>query len=159
MVSNARRARGMTLIEVVIAITVIAMCVTAVVGLLSAIATRSASSMVASQSTAIASAYMEEILSKAFTGGSNPPGRQNFDDVRDYNNLLDNGARDHTGAPIAGLAQYRVQVIVTTVQLGTAPDNVPARRADVRVTGPNGSVVRLLGYRTNYAAQVLHDYT
>jgi MSHA pilin protein MshD len=159
MSMTMKRAAGMTLIEVIIAITVIAMCMTAVLGLLSSIAVRSASSMVSSQSTAIASAYMEEILSKAFTGGSNPPGRQNFDDVRDYNNLVDNGARDHTGAPIAGLGQYRVQVFVTTVQIGAPPDNVQARRVDVRVTGPNGSVVRLLGHRTNYVAQVLHEYT
>lgn len=156
MPMNAKRAGGMTLIEVVIAITVMAVCVTSVVGLLSSIAVRSASSMVAAQSTEIASAYMEEILSKAFTdpGGIDPPGRQNFDDVRDYNGLIDNGARDHTGAAIAGLGQYRVQVIVTTVQIG-APNNVQARQADVRVTGPNNSMVRLLGYRTNYASQVL----
>lgn len=156
MTLSAKRAAGMTLIEVVIAITVMAVCVTAVVGLLSSIAIRSASSMVAEQSTEIASAYLEEILSKAYTDpdGVNEAGRQNFDDVRDYNGLIDNGARDHTGTAIAGLDQYRVQVIVTTVQIG-APNNVPVRRADVRVTGPNGAIVRLLGHRANYAGQVL----
>jgi MSHA pilin protein MshD len=157
MALSAKRTRGMTLIEVLVAITVMAVCVTGVVGLLSSIAIRSASSMVAEQSTEIGSAYLEEILSKAYTDpdGVNEAGRQNFDDVRDYNGLIDNGARDHTGAAIAGLGQYRVQVIVTTVQIGAPPSNVPVRRADVRVTGPNGAIVRLLGHRANYVGQVL----
>ena len=51
----------------IIAITVIAMAVTAVLGLLSAISIRSADAMTATQAASIASAYLDEALSKAYS--------------------------------------------------------------------------------------------
>lgn len=153
-----RRARGATLIEVIVAISVIALSMTAVLGLLSAIAVRSTHPMLATQSASIAGAYLEEILSKAYQDpdGVNEAGRQNFDDVLDYDGLDELGARDHTGAVIAGLAGYRVRVSVMSLQLGSpASRATTARRVDVRVTDPSGITTLLSGYRTDYIGQIL----
>jgi MSHA pilin protein MshD len=147
-----RRERGATLIELVIAIVVIAIAVTSVLGLLSSIAVRSAGAMGATQAASIASAYLDEALSKFFQDPDGPEaGRQNFDDVMDYN-FTDAGVRDANGALVPGLDQYTVQITATSVALGAVPDAV---RVDVRVTAPNGNVTRLSGFRTNYTGQVV----
>lgn len=157
--SYTSRERGTTLVELVIAITVIAMAVTAVLGLLSSISVRSASAMTGNQSASIASAYLDEVLSKAYVDpdGIAEVGRQNFDNVADYNGLNDIGARDYANNPIAGLTQYNVSVTVAApAALGVAPNTTNARRVTVVVTGPTGATTRLQGYRTSYAGQVLH---
>lgn len=149
-------ARGATLIELIIAIVVIAIAVTSVLGLLSAISIRSAAAMTSTQAASIASAYLDEALSKAFTDPDFAPevGRQNLDDVGDYN-FTDNGARDCQGNAIAGLGQYQVQVGTVPLQLGVPPNDTPAIRVTVTVTDPTGATTRLEGFRTNYAGQVL----
>jgi len=153
-VHTPRRIRGATLVELVIAITVIAIAVASVLGLLSAISMRSASAMTATQAASIASAYLDEALSKAFTdpGGPAEAGRPDYDDVIDYN-FTDVGARDASGNPVAGLGQYTVQVSTASpVALGAVPNAI---RVDVRVTAPDGAITLLSGFRTSYAGQVV----
>jgi MSHA pilin protein MshD len=157
--SMRNRSHGATLIELVIAIVVVAIAVASVLGLLSAISVRSAAAMTATQAESLASAYLDEALSKAFTDPDLAPevGRQNLDDVGDYN-FVDNGARDCQGNAIAGLGQYQVQVSTAGpagVQLGVAPNATPAIRITVTVTDPTGAITRLEGFRTSYAGQVL----
>lgn len=150
------RSRGTTLVELIVAIVVVAIAVTSVLGLLSAISVRSAAAMAATQAESVASAYLDEALSKAFADpdGIAEVGRQNFDDVNDYN-FTDNGARDTQGNVLAGLGQYQVQVNTAPQLLGVAPDATPAVRVTVIVTDPTGATTRLEGFRTNYAGQVL----
>ena len=64
----AARQRGATLVELIIAIVVVAIAVTSVLGLLSAISVRSAGAMTSTQAASIASAYLDEALSKAYHG-------------------------------------------------------------------------------------------
>jgi MSHA pilin protein MshD len=146
--------RGTTLVELVIAITVISIAVTSVLGLLSTIAVRSAGAMTANQAASIASAYLSEALSKPYQDpdGGVEASRQNFDDVQDYN-FVDNGVRDPDGNAVAGLGQYVVQITAAPAALGAVPNAI---RVDVRVTAPGGRVTLLSGFRTNYAGQVLH---
>jgi type II secretory pathway pseudopilin PulG len=148
------RESGTTLVELVIAITVISIAVTAVLGLLSAISIRSADAMTATQAASIASAYLDEALSKAYQDPYVPAvGRLNLSDVRDYN-FVDNGARDANDNPIPGLGQYTIQISAGLDPLGAVPDAV---RVDVSVTAPNGAATRLTGFRTRYAGQVLRQ--
>lgn len=149
------RSRGTTLVELVIAITVIAIAVTAVLGLLSAISIRSAGAMTSTQAASIASAYLDEALSKAYQDpdGIAEAGRTNFDDVRDYN-FVDAGVRDATGNPVPGLGRYTVQVTAVLAALGAVPDAI---RVDVSVTAPDGTVTLLTGFRTSYAGQVVRQ--
>ncbi len=112
---HAYRERGVTLIELVISIVVIAIAASAVLGVLSRSVGRSADSMVMSQAVAIAEAYLEEITLRPFADPDGVDGevnRADFDDVDDYNGLVDVGARDQFGAAIAALSQYTVAVTV-----------------------------------------------
>jgi MSHA pilin protein MshD len=142
------RMRGVTLIELVVAIVVLAISVTAIIGFLSSIAARSADSMVREQALAIASSYLNEALAKSF-GSTGAMTRANFTDVGDYNGLLDNGAHDQTGAAIANLSQFTVAVAVAPGTLGAVPANEVVR-VDVTVTHASGVGVLLTGYRTMY---------
>jgi MSHA pilin protein MshD len=136
MITAQRKQAGMTLIEVVISIVVVAIAVSAVLGVLASNAQHSADAMVLSQAVSIAEAYMEEISLKPFDDPDAVDGeaaRVDFDDVDDYNGLVDNGAADQFGNPIAALAAYTVSVAVAT---SAALPNVAAGdavRVDVRV--------------------------
>jgi MSHA pilin protein MshD len=145
--------RGVTLIELVVAITVVAIAVTAILGAIGAIALRSADAMVQQQAIAIAQAYLDEITQRWVVdpNGAQPnTGRASWDLVDEYNGLADTGAHDQFGNAIGGLSGYNVSVSTTSTSgLGGVP-SAAARRIDVTVTySPNGSVT-LSGYRTNY---------
>lgn len=137
------RARGVTLVELVISVAVISIAVAAVLGVLSMLSTSSADAMVRNQAVAIASAYLEEIRGKNFAANGVPGSRDLYDDVSDYNGLVDAGARDQFGNAIAGLGQYTVSVAVGAGALG----GIPVQRIDVNVQHPSGVTVLLSGYR------------
>lgn len=142
--------RGTTLIELVVAITVISIAVLSVMSLFSAVATRSGELLVTEQATAIASAYLDEITSKPFLDPDGVDGetvRNTFDDVDDYNGVNDAGARNQQGAALAGLDQFTVTVVVGGGALGTVPPN-EVKRIDVTVRHSTGISVSLSAYRT-----------
>ena len=149
MVGN--RERGVTLIELVVSIVIIATAASAVLGVLSSSVSRSADAMVLSQAVSVAEAYLEEIMLKPFVDPDGTDGevnRADFDDADDYDGLVDTGARDQFDAAIAALAQYTVSVTVVPSTALTSVPGADAERIDVRVTyAPNISVA-LSGYRT-----------
>jgi MSHA pilin protein MshD len=146
---------GMTLIELVVAITVIGIAITSVLGVLSTISIRSGEAMIREEATNIASAYLNEITLKAYQDPNGPEnGRANFDDVGDYNNLPDTTIRDQFGNLVAGLDQFSISVAVgpSGVALGQAPNIVsPAnvKTITVTVTHTSGLMVVLSGYKVN----------
>lgn len=144
MKHSAKHARGMTLIELVITIVVVGICIVGALGLLASLSMRSAATMTRTQAAAIASAYLEDVLSHSFTEVEAYPGR------------IDAGARDANGAMIAGLGQYRVEIINTPVTLGVAPRTANARQVEIVVTDPNGRTTMLTGYSVDQAGQVLY---
>ena len=100
----------MTLVELVISIVVVSIAVSAVLGVLSSNVEHSADAMVISQAVSIAEAYIEEISLKPFDdpdGIDGEASRADFDDVDDYDGLLDAGAVDQFGNPIPSLSAYR----------------------------------------------------
>jgi MSHA pilin protein MshD len=142
---------GMTLIEVVISIVIIAIAVSAILGVLATNVQRSADAMVVSQGVTIATAYLEEISLKSFgdpDGADGEAGRANFDDVDDYDGLFDTGAVDQFGNPIPGLGDYLVSVGVNTSGAlpGIAASDV--YRIDVRIEFSPYIDFTLSGYRT-----------
>jgi MSHA pilin protein MshD len=141
------RQRGVTLVELVISITVIAIAVAAVLGVLSMLSTGSAEAMIRNQAVAIANAYLEEIRLKDFASNGVPGSRTLYDDVSDYNGLVDVGARDQFGNAIVGLEQYTVSVTVGAGTLGGVPGG-SVRRIDVNVQHSIGVNMTLSGYRT-----------
>lgn len=151
--SSPARCRGFTLVELIVTIVVLAAALSAVLGVVSVGAARSADNLLQTQAVLVAESYLNEILAKPF--GSVCPApctRPRMDEVGDYANLKDIGVRDETGAPVPGLRNFTVQVAVSGLALGTGPV-VPASQSvlvTVTVTPPNGATVVLSGYRTLY---------
>ena len=147
------KQRGVSLIELIVAITVVAIAATTILGAMAAVASRSADAMQQQQAIAVAQAYLDEILQRWVADPNGAPantGRGSWDLVDQYNGLVDVGARDQFGNAIAGLAGYTVSVTVAQSSALTGILPAAARRVDINVTyAPNGSVT-LSGYRTNY---------
>ena len=150
------RNGGATLIEMIVSIVIISVSVTAVMMVIAQVGRSSADPMLRTQATAIAQAYMDEILVQALNdpdGGETGAAeagetRANFDDVSDYHGLADTGgARDQMGLPIAGLAGYNVDVAVTNATIG----GYPAKRIRVQVgfDGDPNLSIPLIAYRMN----------
>lgn len=147
----------MSLIELVVAIVVVAICMTGAFALVDTTTRRSADPMLERQATSIAEAYLEEILQQAYLDpddGTVCPAaeaqRGLFDNVCDYRDLTELGARDQTGALVPGLENYRVAIAIESkAKLGALAGSTVVLRIDVTVSDPLGRPVRLSAYRTN----------
>lgn len=148
---GANGQSGVTLVELVISIVVIAIAASAVLGVLSKNVQRSADAMIVTQAVSIANAYLEEITLKPYVDPDGTDGealRPDFDDIDDYDGLLDVGAADQFGNPIPALSGYTVAVSVSP---SAALPGVPASDAmliDVRVSLAPYVDFTLSGYRT-----------
>jgi MSHA pilin protein MshD len=150
---SGSRERGVTLVELVISIVVVSISVSAVLGVLSSNVEHSADAMVISQAVSIAEAYVEEITLKPLDdpdGLDGEASRGDFDDVDDYDGLVDAGAADQFGNPIAALAGYTVAVNVTPSGALPGVPAADALRIDVRVTQLPYVDFSLSAYRTRF---------
>jgi MSHA pilin protein MshD len=141
------------LIELIVAITVVAICVTTLLGVIAAVASRSADAVLQQQAIVIAQAYLDEIEQRWVVDPNGTPpntGRGSWDLVDQYNGLTDVGAHDQFGNAIAVLSAYTVAVAVVQSTALTGITGANARRIDVTVTTPPNVSVTLSGYRTNY---------
>jgi MSHA pilin protein MshD len=146
------RHRGVTLVELVVAITIVAIAVTTILGAFAAIATRSADAMMQQQAIAIAESYLSEILQRWVVDPNGTPtntGRASWDLVDQYNGLVDVGAHDQFGNATPSLTSYTVSVSTSQSALAGVPA-ADARRIDITVSYPPSASVILSGYRTSY---------
>jgi MSHA pilin protein MshD len=170
---------GLTLVELIVAMVIIAV---GVAGILLAfdVATRaSADPLMPKQALAVAEALLEEVQLAPFTycdpddpaaQTANGPGEcavpeaagpetgdgRPFDNVSDYHGLVLNPISDVSGVPTAGLAGYSAAITVTPAALHTiAALSGDAVRITVAVTAPDGNVYTLEGYRSRYAPKAL----
>ena len=154
-VSLSRDCKGFTLLEILVTIVVLGIAATAILGVFTSTIRGSADPLLQQQAVAIAEAYLEEIQLKAFTdptGDETGESRANFDDIDDYDGLIDAGARDQNDNPIAALASFNVQVSVQGRSI-TGSDSVPASdalRIDVTVDHPAIDPIVISGFRTNF---------
>lgn len=151
---------GLTLVELVVTIVVLSVALSGVLLVINYTTSRSADPVIQQQAVAIAESYLEEILLRAYDEDAVPdttqtegawgpePGetRGTFDDVNDYDGLLDIGARGQDGLVIVSLSAYRVQVAVTPLIVGA----VPMARVAVSVNHAAGVNLTLSGYRAGY---------
>jgi MSHA pilin protein MshD len=145
------RARGVTLVELIVAIVIIGVALAGVLVVFLRNTSASGDPLIWHQATAIAEAYLEEALTKNFSVG---PGntRPTYDDVLDYN-FTDVGARDQTGTLISGLGGYTVQIQAAYDDLNNitaASTNAVRVQVTVTPTALPSSTVIISGYRTNY---------
>lgn len=152
--------RGMTLVELVIAIVIVGIAAAALFTAMAAITARSADPLLRQQSLAIAESYLEEISLRDFPvsttcgGPNNGAGRDNFQNLCEYHGLFyDSQPFAPRSAlsvtPLAGLEAYRVEVSVAAHALHDigAADAV---RIQISVTDPAGHNLTLAGYRARY---------
>jgi MSHA pilin protein MshD len=149
------RHRGVTLVELVVAITIVAIAVTTILGAFAAIATRSADAMMQQQAIAIGESYLSEILQRWVVDPNDPngtlpnTGRASWDLVDRYNGLVE-APHDQFGNPIASLSSYSVSVSTSQSSALTGVPAAAARRIDITVSYPPSASVTLSGYRTSY---------
>lgn len=141
-----RRARGVTLVELVVAIVVIAIAGVALSGTLAYLNGTGNTSILQAQAQSIANAYLNEITGKNFSGPYNGGVRSLFDDVSDYDGLDTPAASDELGNA-AGNFRVRVSVVAGALNGLPAAD---VRRIDVTVDYGTGASVVASGYRTRY---------
>jgi MSHA pilin protein MshD len=143
------RQRGMTLVEVVTSIVVLGIAGSALLSVLSYLASTSGLTRAQGEAQAIANSYLSEALSKPFVdplGADGETARNLFDDVDDYNGLDTATATDQAGG---ALGAFRVRIAVVAGTLGALPA-ADVRRVDVRVDYGGGQSVLASGYRTRY---------
>ncbi len=142
------RTRGFSLIELIITIVVLAIALTVIFLALDTSISHSADPMVESQAVAIGQAYLGEILDKSYTDlpCPTPCTRADYNDIDDYNGLVNDGAENQFGTPIPGLGAYDITVAVTTTTLSGAP----AKLVTVNVTHSPGVDIVLSAYATDY---------
>ncbi|MBK9954299.1 MAG: type II secretion system protein [Rhodocyclaceae bacterium] len=148
----ARRPRGMTLMELVLAIAVIGIGLAGVLVAFNQAVFRSADPLVRKQMLAIAEEMMEEVRLKPFAPTANAApaacARNTYNDIDDYNGYAAAAVCDIDGNIITSLAAYGVAVTVTAANL---PNGVAAKRIVVTVSH-GGDTLTLTGYRTNWAS-------
>lgn len=143
--NNQGRQRGVTLIELVAVIVILAISLAGVTAAISSAISRSSDVMLETRAVALAQSYLDEILSRRFDENSAPRGippcwadctdeiefgpdggeasRADFDDVDDYHGL-DEGygqadpLQDAEGNERLGYENFRVRVSVRYLQLG-----------------------------------------
>jgi len=143
------KQRGVTLVELIVSIMVIATAGAALVGTLSYLAGTGSDAILQAQAQAIADAYLAEITDKSFADPNGVDGEANrtlFDDVDDYNGLDTAAASD---VQLAAAGNFRVRVNLTAGGLGTLPA-AAVWRIDVTVNYGNGASAVATGYRTNH---------
>jgi MSHA pilin protein MshD len=144
-----KRQHGVTLVELVTSIVVIAMAGSALLGVLGLLSRSGGTAMAQQQAQAVANAYLSEVLSKPWIDPNGMDGealRNQFDDLDDYDGLNEAAARDQVGNA-AGNFQVRVSVVPGA--LGTLPA-ADVRRVDVSVNYSAGLNALATGYRTRH---------
>ena len=147
------RQRGLTLIEMVLAIVILSVGLAGVLLAFSTVTRASADPVVAQQMLAIAEELLEEVELKPYAVAANAApaacARNTFNDVLDYDGYAATGGIcTIDGTPIPSLATYAVRV---RVQAGTLAGVGAARRIDVTVTHGADSLT-LTGWRTDFAS-------
>lgn len=135
------------MIELIVSIVIISVGLMGVMSVFSLTAGKNVNPLIEKQALAIAQSYMDEILAQSYSGAA-ASSRDYFNNVDNYNNLLDYGAKTQEGVAITGFSQYTVSASVSAPQ--TLAGGVMAKMVKVEVSGLGGVSVSLVGYKANY---------
>lgn len=175
---RGRRARGLTLIELLLFVVVVGIALSAMLKVFVTATMASADPMIRRQQLAIAESLLREVELMPFTwcdptdanvetangtadcatvensgpeAGQTRYGPNNFfNNVNDYAGFSMTGIRDVTNAAVAGLNGYTASVAVVDAALDSVAAG-EAVRITVTVTAPDSSTLSLQGWRTRYA--------
>ena len=151
--------RGFTLIELIIFIVVVSVGLAGILSVMNTVVKSSADPMVRKQTIAIAESLLEEILLKDYaspSGGTNGVStctlaggsRAQWDNICDYNGYTTTGGIVNIlGASATGLGSYNIAPPVSVVSTTGLTGVTAAKKITVSVTGPQGTIISLTGYR------------
>lgn len=152
MWSKSGAQKGMTLVELIVAIVIIAVGLAGVLSVFNNTVRASADPMVQKQLMAIAEGMMDEVMLLPFASG---PGtgtgcgaRAQFDNLDDFAGYTNQPVCDYDGVQV--LNGYTVSVAVESMALGVVPAT-DARRITVTARRGAGEQVSLVSWRTNWA--------
>ena len=178
--STAPDQRGVTLVELIVAMVVIAVGLAGILAAFNVSVRGSADPLINKQLLSIAEALQEEVQQAPFTFcdpddanaetavssagcaalpeavGPEAGDARPFDNVNDYNGLVLAVITDVAGVAVPNLAGYSASIAVAPTALGSiALASGDALLITVSVTAPSGQVFTLDGYRTRYAPNAL----
>ena len=169
-IKGKHRQRGVTLVELIISIVIIAIAMAAVLSAFSLSISQSADPLWRNKSLKLAQLYLDEILAKNYDhntpmGGLPPVAspscaglgseggetRATYNDVDDYNSLTDAPPVSLIGNLDASYASYSVSVTVSCdgTRVG-ASANSQAKKISVLITPPGQAAVVFSAYKGNY---------
>ncbi|MHB8424993.1 MAG: prepilin-type N-terminal cleavage/methylation domain-containing protein [Gammaproteobacteria bacterium] len=140
---------GFTLVELVVSIAVIAIAAGGILLGIAYTTRHSADPVMEQQSINIAEAYLDEIEAQSYFALPNPAGRQNYNDICDYNGLSQ-PPTDQTGAAVPGVTNYHVVVSVTPCPTSATSTPYAPATISVSVTPPAGPAITISVLRANY---------
>jgi MSHA pilin protein MshD len=145
-----KRSAGVTLIELIVAIVIMAIALAGMVAVFTRTDRASVDPVISQQMAIVAEGMMEEILLKPFGTDANPAPAQRslFAKVQDYNGYARNGIVDVEGNAVAGLESYGVQVAVLKTVLAQVPDT-KALKIRITVVHAGAPDFVLTGWRTS----------
>ena len=120
---SRRGERGVTLIELIVTITVLALAGVALMGTMGYLAGESGDAIAETQAQAVADKYLASALAQSFASVSSGTATQN---------------------------SMQVTIAVSSSGALTSVPSAAAKRVDVTVTTPNGQTVTATGYRLTY---------
>ena len=147
---RSRPGRGVTLIELVVAMTLASVVMTGVWSAWTLLLRRSVDPLVARQALAVAQSLLREIELQPLPGtavAGSTPGRTGYASINDYNGLVMNGIRDAEGNAVPGLEGYVATVSVANLALSGVPSG-SGWWVTVSVSGPGGEPLQLAQWRS-----------
>jgi MSHA pilin protein MshD len=140
------REQGVTLVELVMSIMIISISMIGILSVVNITNKHSADPLITYQALAIAESYMDEILLQNYAG-TVATIRANYNNVDNYNNLVNSPPQDQQGVSITGLAAYTASI---SVSAPTSMNGVLVKQISISVSGPGATTVTLVGYRAAY---------
>lgn len=170
--------RGLTLVELIVAMVVVSAGVAGILSAFNISVRGSVDPMIAKQAVAIGEALLEEVSLAPFTYcdpddanaetaasaagcasqaealGAEVGDARPYDNVNDYHGLVLNPISDISGVAIAGLGGYSASIAIADAGLVDIAAG-EALRIVVTVIAPNGDVFSIEGIRTRYAPNAI----
>jgi MSHA pilin protein MshD len=142
-----RSQHGVTLLEMIVAIAIVAIAMTGVLSVFVVATQHSADPMARLQAQIIAEGYLDEILLKKFanTATNHVCTGVTTDYVCGYHGF---SATPVTGYPVSVSVQHDNAQALGSLNNGDG--TIRVMRVDVTVATPNGETITLSGYRANY---------
>jgi prepilin-type N-terminal cleavage/methylation domain-containing protein len=139
MNSSYNGQKGFTLIELIVALVIIALAASTIIGLMSTISSRSAAVAQQSQAATIANSYLRNALAQPFAA------------LAAGLAINQAGAQDQFGNAIAGLENFQIDVVsATSANLLPNVPFVDCALITITVTAPDGGTTVLSAYRTRH---------